>query len=276
MKNEKRFCFWIIVTALLHGLLCWLLSAGLTTADATLARHHYWSLLVWFPLVRGATLAILPALAVGFALGHKQGIYKPLATIPLGVVAYWAYQWWFHALPWFIELRYLYVPCILLSACFARWGYRLSARESSANPDATLEDGSAPEASPFGNRWKWATILVLVAILLAHAWRYMPHLEDDALISLRYAARLLAGHGLTWTDGPPVEGYSNLLWILATASLGALGIDLVTALRILGCTCMAAVIVAVVQLKSFASNTPSLSVLSALTTLPASADPPAT
>lgn len=61
-----------------------------------------------------------------------------------------------------------------------------------------------------------------------------PFIEDDSLISLRYARRLLDGHGLTWTEGVPVEGYSNLLWVLLTAALGGLGLDLVFAARLLG------------------------------------------
>src|SRR5438552_18050395 len=75
--------------------------------------------------------------------------------------------------------------------------------------------------------------LLAGAILVLHAWHFMPFVEDDALISLRYAKRLLEGHGLTWTDGPRVEGYSNLLWILLAAGLGALKIDLILAVRVL-------------------------------------------
>jgi len=63
---------------------------------------------------------------------------------------------------------------------------------------------------------------------------YLPFLTDDALISLRYAQRLLAGKGLTWTDGECMEGYSNLLWVLCSAGLGGLGFDLIDATRILG------------------------------------------
>ena len=54
------------------------------------------------------------------------------------------------------------------------------------------------------------------------------------MISLRYADRLQQGRGLTWTDGERVEGYSNLLWVLMTAGLGWLGLDLVLATRLLG------------------------------------------
>lgn len=72
------------------------------------------------------------------------------------------------------------------------------------------------------------------AILLLHAGYYYPFVPDDAFISLRYAQRLLQGHGLTWTGGPPVEGYSNFLWVLLVAGMGRLGIDLIVAARILG------------------------------------------
>lgn len=58
-------------------------------------------------------------------------------------------------------------------------------------------------------------------------------IEDDTLISLRYADRFLDGKGLTWNDGERVEGYSNPSWILAAASLGWLGVDLILAVRIL-------------------------------------------
>jgi hypothetical protein len=80
--------------------------------------------------------------------------------------------------------------------------------------------------------------VVPFAVLLAlHAWHYLPFLSDDALISLRYADRLLEGDGLTWNDGERVEGYSNLLWILFVAVLGLAGIDLIDATRVLGFAC---------------------------------------
>ncbi len=72
---------------------------------------------------------------------------------------------------------------------------------------------------------------LLVLVIGLHAW---PWVVDDAYISLRYARRFVAGEGLSWTDGERVEGYSNLLWVLLTAGLGWLGIDWVTAVRVLG------------------------------------------
>lgn len=38
--------------------------------------------------------------------------------------------------------------------------------------------------------------------------------SDDAFISYRYAANLLAGNGLVFNAGEPVEGYSNFLYTL--------------------------------------------------------------
>jgi hypothetical protein len=74
-------------------------------------------------------------------------------------------------------------------------------------------------------------------VLIVHARSYLPLFIDDAYISLRYAMRLLQGQGLTWTDGEAVEGYSNLLWVLGCAALGALGFDLIDAARVLGLLC---------------------------------------
>lgn len=66
---------------------------------------------------------------------------------------------------------------------------------------------------------------------------YFPFFSDDSLISLRYAQRFIDGKGLTWNDGHPVEGYSNLLWVLGVSALGKLGMDLILAARVLGILC---------------------------------------
>ncbi|MCR9243801.1 MAG: hypothetical protein NXI31_02135 [bacterium] len=76
-----------------------------------------------------------------------------------------------------------------------------------------------------------APAVALAAIQIAWCW---PFFSDDAFISLRFSARLLSGDGLTWSPGAAVEGYSNLLWVLLCAGLGAIGLDLVAAARLLG------------------------------------------
>lgn len=74
----------------------------------------------------------------------------------------------------------------------------------------------------------------LALVLAAEAWYYHPFLSDDALISLRYAKRLMSGLGLTWTDGERVEGYTNFLWVILTGLLGKLGFGYVWSARALG------------------------------------------
>ncbi len=70
-----------------------------------------------------------------------------------------------------------------------------------------------------------------VAILLAHICYYFPYTPDDTFISMRYAQRLVQGHGLTWNDGEYVEGYSNPLWVLLSAGLNYLGMALLYAVQ---------------------------------------------
>lgn len=94
--------------------------------------------------------------------------------------------------------------------------------------------------------WRWTALAALPALALfaAQAGWPWPFFSDDSFISLRFSERLLQGDGLTWTDGERVEGYSNLLWVLLTAALGALGLELVAAARLLGALCTVAALVA--------------------------------
>jgi hypothetical protein len=45
------------------------------------------------------------------------------------------------------------------------------------------------------------------------------------MISMRYAASLVAGHGLVWNPGERVEGYTNFLWTLVMAVCHLPGLD---------------------------------------------------
>ncbi len=89
----------------------------------------------------------------------------------------------------------------------------------------------------------------LAAICLAYAvFRLHGFYQDDAFISLTYARNLLAGDGLTWADGERIEGYSNFLFVALTAGVGALGVDLVAASRIVGATFGIATVIAGLRL----------------------------
>ena len=95
----------------------------------------------------------------------------------------------------------------------------------------------------FSYRNLFIYILLPALGLLLHAASYYPFLSDDAFISMRYSQRLLDGFGLTWTSGIPVEGYSNLSWVLVTAFLGCLGLDMPVAVRLVGYCSFVAILV---------------------------------
>jgi hypothetical protein len=58
--------------------------------------------------------------------------------------------------------------------------------------------------------------LLPLAVFLAHALLFGSWIVDDAGITFVYARNLAAGHGLVSQPGlPPVEGFSNFLWMLA-------------------------------------------------------------
>ncbi len=127
------------------------------------------------------------------------------------------------------------------------WG---TARYSAATQmRSLLEYLRSPDSSSL-RRWV-ADVTFAVGVALAlwtlyrHASAQLPYIEDDALISLRYSERLLQGKGLTWTDGEWVEGYSNFLWVVATAGVASLGFDLVDSLRVLGYSCFVATVLAI-------------------------------
>jgi hypothetical protein len=79
--------------------------------------------------------------------------------------------------------------------------------------------------------------LVLVGLLSFLLWNclyYTPYVVDDAFISMRYARNLVEGEGLVYNPGERVEGYSNFLWVMASAALQACGLPALTGLKVLG------------------------------------------
>lgn len=83
----------------------------------------------------------------------------------------------------------------------------------------------------------YSFFLFILIVFAMGCYYYYPFLSDDSLISLRYVQRFIEGKGLTWNDGHPVEGYSNLLWVLIISLLGKSGMNLILAARILGIAC---------------------------------------
>ena len=71
-------------------------------------------------------------------------------------------------------------------------------------------------------RWPFVATGACAALFLLEAWEPRAQV-DDAFISYRYAANLLAGQGLVFNPGEYVEGFTNLLWTLLVAGGMALG-----------------------------------------------------
>src|SRR5687768_6579605 len=74
-----------------------------------------------------------------------------------------------------------------------------------------------------------ATAAALLAVIgvawLLAAWRFW-FVVDDAWITFRYAKHLASGVGLRFNpDDPPIEGFSNPLWMLAAAACEGTGLD---------------------------------------------------
>lgn len=100
---------------------------------------------------------------------------------------------------------------------------------------STASTGERPPSSRKAGLVYGAAALLSAAIFALGTRYYLliDYFADDAFISLRYAERLARGSGLTWNDGEYVEGYSNLLWVLAEAATIALGMDPVMGMRVL-------------------------------------------
>ena len=77
-----------------------------------------------------------------------------------------------------------------------------------------------------------AAFLALGLVCYAHTYlasrtiegtRYF-WLDDDMMISMRYARNLAEGQGLAWNAGDRVEGYTNFLWTLVMAAVHLTGV----------------------------------------------------
>lgn len=83
------------------------------------------------------------------------------------------------------------------------------------------------------DRAAWIGALVALPLLWILALR-LAWTCDDAFISFRFARHLAEGHGLVFNVGetPPVEGYSNLAWVLVAAVFERAGLDVASAMNV--------------------------------------------
>ena len=79
----------------------------------------------------------------------------------------------------------------------------------------------------FGIDSRSATICGSVALIFIVHAVYLACVTEDAYITFRFAKNLVANHGLVWNVGDaPGEGYTNFLWLLISAGILGLGLDL--------------------------------------------------
>jgi hypothetical protein len=65
------------------------------------------------------------------------------------------------------------------------------------------------------------SVFATLAYVALVGWGYRAYAMDDAYIGFAYIANLLAGNGLVFTPGAPVEGVTNIGWLLLIAPLAA-------------------------------------------------------
>lgn len=83
-------------------------------------------------------------------------------------------------------------------------------------------------------------LLLILADLLFSLYTVWDFTTDDAYISWRYASQLVNGLGFQWqADLPPVEGYSNFLWVILSALIIKMQLPLIISIKIISCFCLA-------------------------------------
>ncbi|GAB4316231.1 MAG: hypothetical protein Kow0074_04190 [Candidatus Zixiibacteriota bacterium] len=82
---------------------------------------------------------------------------------------------------------------------------------------------------------EWVPLIAGLAVFVASAIHLWDFSIDDVFISFRYAEHLGDGYGLTWNPhGPPVEGFSNFLWVIILSLFPLFGIGVEFASNALG------------------------------------------
>jgi hypothetical protein len=84
------------------------------------------------------------------------------------------------------------------------------------------------------------TWLFVLSGIVVGVLKQPPLAVDDAAISFRYAARIAAGLGFTYSEGERVLGTSSPLYVLSLAILHGRGADIEDAARAIGIISFAA------------------------------------
>lgn len=86
----------------------------------------------------------------------------------------------------------------------------------------------------------WIGVAAAVAVCAVGLWAFWDLTIDDAYITFRYSQHLAEGHGPVWNiDHDPVQGYTNLLWMLLLTPPAWLGWSLPVTAKVLGIIALA-------------------------------------
>lgn len=101
--------------------------------------------------------------------------------------------------------------------------------------------GDSADSGGLGRQWLAAALPG--GVLLVSVGRFVGATIDDAYITARYAANLVAGHGPVFNVGERVEGYSNPLWLAVMAAGEATGVGAISAAKVAGVAAAVALLV---------------------------------
>jgi hypothetical protein len=88
---------------------------------------------------------------------------------------------------------------------------------------------------------RFALFLFCLLWFSALAWWHRRVVMDDPWITFQYARNLVEGRGLVFNEGEPLEGYSNLSWVVASAAAIFARVEPLSFARLLSWLCGAAV-----------------------------------
>lgn len=78
-------------------------------------------------------------------------------------------------------------------------------------------------------------VVGLSVVVLAVHFLWLQVVAEDAYITFRFSQNLASSEGLVWNAGePPVEGYTNFLWVIVGAVVIRLGLDIALVSQVLG------------------------------------------
>lgn len=96
---------------------------------------------------------------------------------------------------------------------------------SGGRPVSKVEMFSKIFSGHITRRWAVAILGVLMLGMMVHAI-FLNCVAEDAFISFRFARHVAKGEGFVWNIGePPVEGFTNFLWVVLFAIIIKLGFN---------------------------------------------------